>query len=138
MLSHLLVGYDGSESAKHAFQFAVELARLCQARIRVVSVLQVSEGGADACALLMAETNNERLEEIRSELAALAPAAMECIEIVVLHGSPGDLILEQVRQYDIDHIVLGHTERGALARWLVGSVSADMLARAHLPVTIVP
>ena len=55
----------------------------------------------------------------------------------VVRGSPGDVLLEQVRRHDIDHIVIGHTERGALARWLLGSVSSDVLERAHVPVTVV-
>jgi nucleotide-binding universal stress UspA family protein len=33
--------------------------------------------------------------------------------------------------------VIGHTERGALARWLLGSVSTDILANAHVPVTVI-
>jgi nucleotide-binding universal stress UspA family protein len=47
------------------------------------------------------------------------------------------VLLSQVQQHDIDHIVIGHTARGALARWLLGSVSGDVLARAHVPVTVV-
>ncbi|PWK85911.1 universal stress protein [Fulvimonas soli] len=137
MLKHSLVGYDGSETSQRAFLLAVALARACGGRVRVVSVLQVSEGGADACALLMTDASAERLEELRRELAALAPDAMDRVDVEVLHGSPGDVLLGQVQQHGIDHIVIGHTERGALARWLLGSVSGDVLARAHVPVTVV-
>ena len=42
-----------------------------------------------------------------------------------------------MRSHGIDHVVIGHTERGALARWLLGSVSSDVLERAHVPVTVV-
>ncbi|MDA3913475.1 universal stress protein [Oleiagrimonas sp.] len=37
----------------------------------------------------------------------------------------------------MDHMVIGHNDRGALARWLVGSVSHEILNSARVPVTIV-
>ncbi len=59
------------------------------------------------------------------------------IDVELIHGSPGDALLSYVAQHTVDHIVIGHSERGALARWLVGSTSTDVLAKAHVPVTVV-
>lgn len=137
MFKHILVGYDGSPSSQRAFRIATELARACNGRVRVVSVLQVSEGGADACALMMADSGARRAQELLDELSGLAPDAGAVVDTEVVLGSPGDVLLDQVQQHGIDHIVIGHTERGALARWLLGSVSGDVLARAHVPVTVV-
>jgi nucleotide-binding universal stress UspA family protein len=136
MLKHLLVGYDGSESSQQAFRFAVALARACGGRVRVVSVLQVAEGG-DTCALMMTDAGAQRARDLLDELKAIEPDAADLVDLEVTHGSPGDVLLSQVQQHDIDHIVIGHTARGALARWLLGSVSGDVLARAHVPVTVV-
>ena len=137
MLRYSLVGYDGSPSSQRAFQPATALARLCGGRVRVVSVLQVTEGGADACTLMMADSGTQRAQELLSELIAMEPDAGSLIDVELVHGSPGDVLLSQVEQHGIDHIVIGHTERGTLARWLLGSVSSDVLARAHVPVTVV-
>ncbi|CAM5394971.1 universal stress protein [Rhodanobacter lindaniclasticus] len=65
------------------------------------------------------------------------PDAADLVDVELTHGSPGDVLLSQVDEHNVDHIVIGHTERGALARWLLGSVSSNVLARAHVPVTIV-
>jgi nucleotide-binding universal stress UspA family protein len=138
MFRYSLVGYDGSPSSQRAFQTAVALARCGQGRVRVVSVLQVTEGGADACALMMADSGAQRAQELLAELVAMEPDARAMVDVEVTHGSPGDVLLSQVQQHDIDHIVIGHTERGTLARWLLGSVSSDVLARAQVPVTVVP
>lgn len=138
MFRYSLVGYDGSPSSQRAFQTAVALARCGHGRVRVVSVLQVTEGGADACALMMADSSAQRAQELLDELVAMEPDARDMIDVEVTHGSPGDVLLGQVGQRGVDHIVIGHTERGALARWLLGSVSSDVLARAHVPVTVVP
>ncbi|EIL97545.1 MAG: universal stress protein [Rhodanobacter sp.] len=136
MLKHSLVGYDGSESSQQAFRFAMEVARACGGRVRVVSVLQVAEGG-DTCALMMTDAGAQRAQDLLDELKTLEPDAAGLIDLEVTHGSPGDVLLSQVQQHDIDHIVIGHTARGTLARWLLGSVSGDVLARAHVPVTVV-
>ncbi|HEY0198755.1 MAG TPA: universal stress protein [Rhodanobacter sp.] len=137
MVKYSLVGYDGSESSRRAFQFAVDLARCGGGRVRVVSVLQVTEGGADAVALMMTDNGANRSRELLDELRAMVPDADKLVDIELTHGSPGDVLLAQVQQHNIDHVAIGHTERGALARWLVGSVSSDVLARAHVPVTVV-
>lgn len=137
MFRYSLVGYDGSPTSQRAFQLAVALARCSGGRVRVVSVLQVAEGGADACALMMADASAQRAQELLDELLAVEPDAHTMVDVDVTHGSPGDVLLSQVEQHGIDHIVIGHTDRGALARWLLGSVSADVLARAHVPVTVV-
>jgi nucleotide-binding universal stress UspA family protein len=137
MVKYSLVGYDGSDASRRAFQFAIDLARCSHGRVRVVSVLQVTEGGADACALMMADSGTQRVRELLDELTAIVPDATTLVDVELIHGSPGDVLLSQIDQHAVDHIVIGHTERGALARWLLGSVSGNVLARAHVPVTVV-
>lgn len=136
MPKYSLVGYDGSDAARRAFAFAMELARACDGRVRVVSVLQVAEGG-DTVALMMTDPGIQRAQELKDELASLDADAARLVDVELTHGAPGDVLLSQVAQHGIDHIVIGHTERGALARWLIGSVSDNVLARAHVPVTVV-
>ena len=138
MVKNSLVGYDGSAAARRAFQFAIDMARTSGGRVRVVSVLQVTEAGADACALMMADSGAERLRELLDELLTIVPDAASLVDVELTHGSPGDVLLSQIAQHHIDHLVIGHTARGALARWLLGSVSTNVLGRATVPVTIVP
>jgi nucleotide-binding universal stress UspA family protein len=137
MVKYSLVGYDGSDASQRAFLFAVDLARCAHGRVRVVSVLQVTEGGVDASALMMADSGTHRAQELLEELTAIVPDASTLVDVELTYGSPGDVLLGQIAQHGVDHIVIGHTERGALARWLLGSVSGNVLARAHVPVTVV-
>lgn len=138
MIKYSLVGYDGSAASRRAFEFAVDLARCNGGRVRVVSVLLVTQAGADACALMMADSGAQRLRELLTELTAIVPDATDLIDVEMVHGSPGDVLLSQIQTHAVDHLVIGHTARGALARWLLGSVSANVLARAQVPVTVVP
>jgi nucleotide-binding universal stress UspA family protein len=137
MFKYSLVGYDGSAASRRALDFAVAMARAIGGRVRVVSVLQLSEGGVDACTLLMADSGTRRVQELHEELAKIVPDAQTLLDVELIHGSPGDVLLSQIDQHGVDHIVIGHTERGALVRWLMGSVSGNVLARAHVPVTVV-
>jgi nucleotide-binding universal stress UspA family protein len=137
MPRYSLVGYDGSASSQRAFHFAIDLARACGGRVRVVNAVKLIEGAADTCALVMADAGARRASELLAELKAMAPEAEALIDVEVVSGNPGDVLLQQIRQHGIDHIVIGHTERGALARWLLGSVSTDVLAGAPVPVTVV-
>jgi len=137
MLKYSLVGYDGSASSQRAVRFAVDLARASGGRVRVVSVLQMTEGSADTCALMMTDPGASKCSRLLAEVKELVPDSATLIDAEVVRGSPGDVLLEQVSRHSIDHIVIGHTERGALARWLLGSVSGDVLQRSHVPVTVV-
>lgn len=136
MPKNILVGYDGSETARRAYLFALELAACAGAQVHVVSVMQI-ENGADTSALMMTDTAEERLVGLRAEVAALKKPSDVGVDVELIHGSPGDALLSYVVQHNVDHIVIGHSERGALARWLVGSTSTDVLAKAHVPVTVV-
>lgn len=137
MSRRVLVGYDGSDAAKRAFRFAIDLARAFGGRVRVVTVLQPAVSGIEGMAVLVADNSPQHATELLKELVGASPDAAGLVDTAVLNGSPGDVLLSEVEQHGIDHIVIGHSERGALARWLVGSVSTDVLARSHVPVTVV-
>ncbi|MCT7046459.1 universal stress protein, partial [Salmonella enterica] len=86
---------------------------------------------------MMTDQGGSRCSRLLEEVKLLVPNSAALIDAEVVRGSPGDILLEQVRRHNVDHVVIGHTERGALARWLLGSVSGEVLERAHVPVTVV-
>lgn len=137
MVKYSLVGYDGSLEARKAFEFAVDMARCSGGRVRVVSVLQVTEGSGESVAMLMADTGAQRSQALLDELSEIVADAPDMVDVELINGSPGDVLMKQVEKYGIDHVVIGHTARGALARWLLGSVTKDVMSNAHVPVTVV-
>jgi nucleotide-binding universal stress UspA family protein len=137
MSKRYLVGFDGSDASRRAFDLALDMARCSGGRVRVVSVLQVTEGGSEACAMMMTDTGARSAQAMIDELRASAGDMTDRMDSEVVYGSPGDVLLAQVTAHDIDHMVIGHNDRGALARWLVGSVSHEILNSARVPVTIV-
>lgn len=138
MIKRILVGYDNSETARDAFRFALEMMRATGGHVYVLSVLQVTEGGADAGATMMTDQSEAHTSDLQAELARIAPDDGALYDAEVVYGSPGDVLLAHVEAHDIEHIVLGRTHKGGLLRWLLGSVSNDLIARARVPVTVMP
>jgi nucleotide-binding universal stress UspA family protein len=137
MTTHYLVGYDGSETAHRAFELALRMAGADGGRVRAVTALRTTEAGPETCAMMMTDASSRRAREMLETLKAEAGEMAPRVDVELVYGSPGDVLMSQVRAHDIDHVVIGHTPHGKLARWLLGSVSDDVLARARVPVTIV-
>jgi len=137
MSSKYLVGYDGSESAQRAFELALKLARADGGNVRAVTALRTTEAGSESCAMMMTDASSQRARDMLDVLKAGSGDMTTRVETELVYGSPGDVLTAQVEQHDIDHVIIGHTGHGSLARWLLGSVSEDIVARARVPVTIV-
>jgi nucleotide-binding universal stress UspA family protein len=60
------------------------------------------------------------------------------VEVVVRHGDPVDLLIEIAQERGSDHIVLGRTGDSRVRRALFGSLPAQMVQVAPVPVTVVP
>ena len=101
MSNYSLVGYDGSATSQRALRFAVQLAQATGGRVRVVSVLQVTEGSADTCTLMIADQGGKRCSQLLDEVKDLVPGTASLIDAEVVRGSPGDVLLEQVRNHAI-------------------------------------
>lgn len=134
-----LVGYDGSESARRAFALALRMAGADDdGHVRAVTVLRTAQAGSETCALMMTDTSSRRARELLDTLRSGSGDMADRVDVALAYGNPGDVLVAQVQAFAIDHIVIGHSAHGALARWLLGSVSGEVISRARVPVTIVP
>lgn len=137
MFQHLLVAYDGSEVSKRAFDVAVELARAFKGRVRVVSVIELPPSTLDAMPVVVEDERTWVVNAVAALLRSV-PAGICAIESEIVCGAPASALLEQAAFHSVDHIVLGRTGKGAVQRWLLGSVSRDIVSRAKVGVTLVP
>jgi len=137
MLRHIMVAYDGSESAERAFQFALELAKPFHAEVTVVSVARPSEPPTmvETTAMLEAATEHykKEFERFRHE----AEAQDVTLDTVVLAGHPAEQIVHHAAELNVDLIVMGHRGKSFIQRWLLGSVSKRVLSYAPCSVTVV-
>ena len=137
MIRNILLGYDGSESAAKALDFALDLARSYSADVHVVAVIRPPEFGNDVETEAVLEDSRQRYEEVLR--GAREKLARESVtgHFDVLTGHPAEQLVRYAEGHQIDHIVVGHRGRTLFERWLIGSVARQVVAYAPCAVTVV-
>jgi nucleotide-binding universal stress UspA family protein len=133
----ILVGVDGSDNSLRAVQKAAEIASLHRAEITLLHVIQPAESGyytgmptTDLAERAKGEDKLYRAK-IACEEAGLLP------ELKVMLGNPAESILD-LSEKGYDLIVVGTRGIGALARFIMGSVSMRVVQFSKTPVLVVP
>jgi nucleotide-binding universal stress UspA family protein len=133
-MRRIIVGYDGSPSAKRALARAADLAAP-GAELTIVSVVRVLAGrGGIAYDPIEQDDTTAALAEASRELADRGLRA----RIIQGHGDPARLIAAQAEELEADLVVVGTEHKGLLERLLLGSVSSDVVHRAPTEVLVVP
>ncbi|MFZ5469848.1 MAG: universal stress protein [Myxococcota bacterium] len=141
-MRHLLVGIDGSQSARKAALYAHDLAQQIGARVTLLFVLDPPRvfpiGPLDSVAIAAHPPPPEemqRVTQLLDEVAKDLPRAQ--LEKRVVVGAPAATLLEQARELAADTIVVGARGLGPGGRWLLGSVSDRVVHHADRPVIVV-
>lgn len=133
----ILAAYDGSESAKAAFDFALALARSTGAKLRLLAVVRPPDFAEDVETEDLIERGRENLQQSMQEPLARAKATgVDCTTDVVV-GHPAEQIVIYAERNHIDHIVVGHRGHSFFERWLIGSVARQVIAYAPCAVTVI-
>ena len=143
-----MVGVDGSESARTAFEFALDEAVRQAARVRVVTAFHpprhwpVAFGMASGMAVPaspeeLAEaaelTARQTVAEVIREVGSTAEAIP--VEVRAVPGNPAKVLLDQAAEADL--LVVGHRGLGGVASACLGSVGLQCVLHATCPLTIV-
>ncbi|HEY4646135.1 MAG TPA: universal stress protein [Steroidobacteraceae bacterium] len=137
MTKSILLGYDGSDSASDALEFAVSLACAFGAELHVLAVARPPEFGDDVETSAVIENSRRHYEHIlRAVRAKLAQESFKSHFQVVV-GHPAEQIVRYAESHGVDHIVVGHRGHTLFERWLIGSVARQVIAYAHCAVTVV-
>jgi len=144
MFGSIVVGTDGSETAKEAVRQATELAKTVGATIYLVSVYEpVNEGR-------LREERREVPDDLqwmvnpREDVEATLKEAAESIEEAGIkaetfarEGDPADAILDVAEEKGADLIVVGNKGMSGAKRFLLGSVPNKVSHHAPSSVMII-
>lgn len=122
MFDRLLIATDGSDCARRAAKYGIELADVYGADVHVVSVYR----GDDA-------QGRAALDEI-ADLAADAGVA---VDTELLSGKPAKSIVDYADQTGADLVVVGRRGRSGVRERLLGSITERVLRRSGPPVLTV-
>jgi nucleotide-binding universal stress UspA family protein len=137
MITRILVAYDGSEPANHAFACAVDLVKKYQASLTVLAVSRPPEIGDDVETRAILENSQTHYRRLLGPLQHKAAAEKIDAKLEVAVGHPAEQIITYAERHKIDLIVMGHRGKGFLERWRLGSISHRVLQYAHCPVLVV-
>lgn len=137
----ILCPVDFSESSRHAFEYALLLARQFGAQLTAVHViadapLVVPYDGIPAVDF-RADLEQSAREEMGKLLAAHDLAGVR-VASDILHGTTYRAIAEYAAAQSCDLIVMGTHGRGALERAFFGSVTERVMKSVSCPVLAVP
>ncbi|MGI9264216.1 MAG: universal stress protein [Gammaproteobacteria bacterium] len=138
----LLVATDFSPSSTELMRVASNLARGLAADIQLLHVAQPQADliGEDRKNNLAGSERSSDKQETRLMEKAIHTLKADGLSAAgeIVAGPCADVILARADELGVDMIVVGSHGFGVVLRVLLGSVSAEILKKAHCPVVVVP
>jgi nucleotide-binding universal stress UspA family protein len=144
MISSMVIGTDGSETAKEAVRQAVELASKIGATVHLVSAYEPVPEGRLREERVQVPDDMEWMVNPREDVNVTLKEAAENLEgagvEVLTHpreGDPADAILDVAEEQNADLIVVGNKGMTGAKRFLLGSVPNKISHHAPCSVMII-
>jgi nucleotide-binding universal stress UspA family protein len=144
MYSSIVVGTDGSDTAKEAVRQATDLAKAVGARLQIVSAYEPvgdqrlrSEQREAPQDLQWMVNPREDVDSTLEEAAEQARGAGIDVEVFARQGDPADAILDVAEEQGSDLIVVGNKGMTGAKRFLLGSVPNKVSHHAPSSVLII-
>ena len=136
-MTKILCAIDETDHSKPAIELAAKLAGALDAELTILGVNQLigGHGRAGVSTLLWTDA------EVKGTLASAATEAQSAgaSKVKTVGAECRDVaraITTFAEDNHFDQIVVGTGGKGAVSRMMLGSVSRDVVDRAHCPVTV--
>jgi len=138
-IGNILVATDGSEFSESATGLAIEVARDCQAKLTVMTMVPFGEDlemvGTHALRASQDKEAQARLDEVAARAVA---AGVDCVTSIRYGEDPAQEIVAAADEIGTDLIVMGRRGKRGLARMMVGDATAKVVGNAECLVLIAP
>ena len=132
MVKKILCAVDDSEHSKIAVAVAGEIAKATGAEL---TLLAVNAPTGKPASYAWEDSDLKRILDSASAIAKKAGVS-DPKTASGKHRDVARAIVVYAEDNDIDHIVVGTGGKGGVTRLVLGSVSQDVINRAHCPVTV--
>ena len=146
MYSHILVPIDGSSLSLGAAHQAIDMAKLCKAKMSVIlvsrSYRQLHEEGFISPVVNTVRERWEDEESARAKkitdavCADAAKAGVECASLHAFNDAPYEAIIDAANKHGCDMIIMGSHGHGGVKQFLVGSETSRVLSHTKIPVLV--
>lgn len=136
----ILVAVDGSKESEWAFKKAIAIADRNNATLNLVNIIDTrSYAAVEAYDRSIAERAQAFAVELLEEYKEKAEAkGIENVKIIVEYGSPKTMISKDLsKRIKADLIICGATGLNAVERFLIGSVSENIVRSAKCDVLVI-
>ncbi|WP_146551075.1 universal stress protein [Rummeliibacillus sp. SL167] len=137
---NIVVAVDGSKEAEYAFKKAVAIANRNEAALYLVNIIDTRSFAAiEAYDRSIQERAQEFAEELLEGYKKEAETSgVKDINVLIEYGSPKTIITKEVSsKVNADLIICGATGLNAVERFLIGSVSENIVRSAKCDVLVV-
>jgi nucleotide-binding universal stress UspA family protein len=132
-LERIVVGCDGSDTARGAYRFARELATRTGARILVIRAVL----GHRVLAGAYRDRSGEQRAELESWVDSVAPPGYDD-QLAIEFGHPSIEIPRFAETHGADLLVLGRPSRTQAQRFRAGDTADAVMRRSVVPCLLVP
>lgn len=136
MYRNILVGYDGSDAGRKAFDVALDLSVKHGAELWIVTVAQPPMIGDEVETEAVIESSRNYHRRMLAELRSAVADKNVKVHYEVAVGHPAEQIIYHADQHGVDLIVVGDRGRSKFARLLLGSVSKQVVQYAGRAVLV--
>lgn len=136
---NVLVPTDGSDCANQALALGVDVAKAEGATLHLLSVIAIASLGVDVRSEIHTDTLEERASDLIDEARAFAEnSGVDSVSGSIEFGpSVNKVISSYVEEHNVDLIVAGTHGRSGFDRYIMGSVTEDLIRTAPVPVLTV-
>jgi nucleotide-binding universal stress UspA family protein len=137
-MKRIVVGVDATPSSFHAFEKALEWAKIGGARLETISVeaMPAAESPEAIAAVWQSEQDalHAVLERVRDEAGRAGVEVSSHVRI----GDPAKAVAEFLSERPCDLLVIGGSRHGTLVGALTNSAALGLIHDAPCPVLLVP
>ncbi len=145
MYEHILISTDGSEVAQKGVDHGLALAKAIGAKATLVTVAETlmayvgGDGGLSTTAYLeYTAARRQGAENLLGEAKSAADAmGVEADTVFLEDALPAEAIIETATARGCSLIVMASHGRRGLRKFILGSVTSEVLANSPIPVLVV-
>ena len=134
----LMVCTDGSAEGQNAVAVTLELAQACASQVFVVQVLEVVPEFQAVVPDLRATLEREVQRNMEAIKAAAAKLGVPLEALTPVSQLPHAAIVAAAEKHAPDLVILGRCGKTALARLLMGNVTARVIGHSPVNVLVIP
>ncbi len=140
MFLNILVGIDGSPASRRALEHSIDLARVCNSTLTLMTVTPPVSTFVTLAGVTR-ESLETQLDGWASRLLAEARASLPAdvlAHTIQRHGDVGPQLVQELAHGNYDLVVLGSRGRGRTQEGLLGSVNAYVHFHTRVPLLSIP